>query len=553
MFPPLWHMNNFPMLSLPAISGCLRHYGHKSFSLDLNCDFMNYVLTEEFYENVKAFYNQMIDKKPYTVTLSPQEDLLRATLTRKLSSFISTYNTFGSKSNILNVFKCENNFYNSSVLSEGSNKIRELVYIAFELSEFYFAKDNIINFNIFDEYYQSITDKIVALNPDYIGFSVSFVQQYEWSKNFAKRLKKLVNAHISFGGCEVSLRKEEFLTDFDFFKDCADSVMYGDGEVPILKLADYISGKVSIKEVPGITYLDKDGKIKFNNPPKKSLNKMFPACFDGFEMDKYFINKLVLPVEYSRGCYYGKCEFCTYTCGTVPIQKTPEELVNEIKELQEKYGVDIFYFTDSSLHPDFADKFSKLIIEKGLKIYYFSFVRLDKRFSKKLLQQMYKSGMRYCMWGLESGSERILNLYKKGTNNKTNQKILEDAHSVGLVNFVFLIAGFPKELPEDLNKTVDFLLKNKEYIDYYEFHNFTLAKNAPMANHPERFGLTKEDFNFDGPFSNYYSTDLKNGELDNAINTVAQAYHDKIKDLPNEFMWVALYAIKKSSEAVNIS
>lgn len=290
--------------------------------------------------------------------------------------------------------------------------------------------------------------------------------------------------------------------------------------------------------------MNSKGQIKSNNIITKPSKDMFPACYEGFDINKYFINKPVLHIESSRGCYYGKCEFCDFKSGAYLKQKKVEDLVKEMQEIKEKYNNNIFFFTDSAISPEYAKKLSKCIIENNLKIYYVAFVRLEHKFSKQLLEQMYKSGMRVCLWGLESGSDRILQLYQKGTNTKTNQRILKDAHSVGLTNYAYCIIGFPMEKVEDLNQTIEFLTKNEPYIDYVSPHQYTLLKGAPIAENPEKFGLTPNDFSYENYYKPYVSSDISMIEIKNAFSTIRECYEHKYKKLPDDQICQLLYLLK---------
>lgn len=562
LFPPSWYANIIPMLAIPTISGCLRHFGHETFSMDLNADFMNYIFTKPFFEKVETLYKKleaemMEFKKLDNISIDSllQAAKFKVVYYMRLQTIINQNanirNYFKNPEDYLNFFKNENSFYNSSLLNGTLNQIMQITNNVFTLNASSFDEETNSELDIFKEYYDSIIDKIIEINPDYIGFSICSDLQYYWSKYFSRMLKKRTNAHISFGGSEIASRKLDLEKDYIFFKTFADSIIYGDAEVPIVKLADYIDGKISIDEVPGLTYMD-NGKIKSNPTPKKTFERLFPACYDGFDMDKYFINKLILPIESSRGCYYGKCDFCNFKEGAILKQKTAEDIVEEIKELQKKYNVDTFFFTDSAIHPKFAEKFSECIIKNNLKINYLSFVRLEDEFTKELLQQMYESGMRLCMWGFESGSDRILNLYHKGTNSKTNLRILKDAHSVGLFNYLCCIIGFPKETIVDLNQTEEFLIKNSDCIDYVTIHRYTLLKNSPIADYPEKFGLTEDDFKFEGTYKNYSPKDISNNVLSDIASRINKHYFEKIRYLPNDQSCLLSYIVKnKHAKFIN--
>lgn len=541
------------MLAMPTIIGCLNHYGYDAESMDVNCEFLNYILSNEFLNKIKACQRELEEElKSLEASIGKEDDknfsnddkekikLIKYEIIPKMYEF----SFIRRRSFPESFFENKNNFSEYSSLNNIYDAIRKITALTYAISA---NLESISKNNLVDEFNEQVIERIIKIKPDYIGFSLYDGSQFTWAKDCAKKIKKIIDVHISFGGSDINLRRFELIKDKSFFEECG-TLIYGDGEIPIIKFCDYISGKISIEDIPGLIYLGKDREIKLNPQTKETLGRLFPANYDGLDLNQYFAPRRILPIETSRGCYYGKCDFCNFKDGAKLKQKSVEELVEEIKYLQKKHDVDVFFFTDSALHPKFAEELADCIIKNNLKIYYLTFVRFEKEFSKDLLQKMYQSGLRICSWGLESGSDRILDLYNKGTNTETNLRILKDAHSVGLFNYVYAIMGFPKETLEDINKTIDFLLTNKEYIDYPSLHAFSLLKNAPIANHPEKFGLTQEDFNFTTIEKIYQPTEISQQDLSYAFSIINRCYAEKTTDLPLDMSCLMLYLIKQEED-----
>ena len=219
-----------------------------------------------------------------------------------------------------------------------------------------------------------------------------------------------------------------------------------------------------------------------------------------------------------------------------------EQVIDEIEGFQKQFGINEFSFIDPAVSPKFLDDFSKLVIEKGLNIKYSAFTRLENTFTKELLEQLSKSGLKFCLWGLESGSQRILDLYSKGTNIENNKRILKDAHDAGIFNFVSVIIGFPKEDEQDLEKTLNFLTENTDCIDIIAANNFLLLKDAPIEKEPEKFGLTSADFEFNGSMGLYMPEN--ESIFDAAFDKISKLNQDKIKHLPMHVNCMSSYILR---------
>ena len=95
-----------------------------------------------------------------------------------------------------------------------------------------------------------------------------------------------------------------------------------------------------------------------------------------------------------------------------------------------------------------ASRFSQLadaILAAGLKLYYYAMAKPVKQFDYSVLSKMHQSGCRYLMWGVESGSQRVLDLMDKGIRIPEVDAVLNDTRKAGVRNHVFVMGGFPTE------------------------------------------------------------------------------------------------------------
>jgi radical SAM superfamily enzyme YgiQ (UPF0313 family) len=167
------------------------------------------------------------------------------------------------------------------------------------------------------------------------------------------------------------------------------------------------------------------------------------------------------------------------------------ERVIEILRGMVAQGVRHFSFVDEMIAPGHFANLADAIIASGLDISYYALAKPNKAFKPEILDKMAQSGCKYLLWGVESGSQRILDLMDKGTRIEDIEQVLRDAHAAGIANHVYTMAGFPTETREEFIDTLRFLERNREVI--YSIHRgvFALEPGSPIFKNPERFGVTR--------------------------------------------------------------
>ena len=115
----------------------------------------------------------------------------------------------------------------------------------------------------------------------------------------------------------------------------------------------------------------------------------------------------VLPYLATRGCYWGRCEFCDhgegYTAGY--RSKKIQDILADITYLRDKYGAKHFHFTDESYPPALFRKLSRGLIESNMGIFWTTHMRFEKSLLEdQVWQDAKESGCRYLHFGYESGS-----------------------------------------------------------------------------------------------------------------------------------------------------
>jgi radical SAM superfamily enzyme YgiQ (UPF0313 family) len=218
-----------------------------------------------------------------------------------------------------------------------------------------------------------------------------------------------------------------------------------------------------------------------------------PPDFDGLPLEKYFVPDRILPYLATRGCYWGRCEFCDHGEGYTAGYRTKkiEQIIDEIRHLKERYRTSYFHFTDESYPPALFRKLTRRLVETEMPIVWTTHMRFEKSLlDEAVWKDARASGCKYLHMGFESGNERVLRLMDKATTGDVIRRSLELSAGVGIWNHVMGFFGFPGETREEALSSIRFLEDHKELIHSIGFGTFDLSKHTPVAKNPEKFGVT---------------------------------------------------------------
>ncbi len=194
----------------------------------------------------------------------------------------------------------------------------------------------------------------------------------------------------------------------------------------------------------------------------------------------------------SRGCPF-QCAFCANNAwGKTIRMRSPGNVIDELKLLIDKYGYRSFMFFDDTMTINRRRMVTLCEMVRELKIRYRCFVRSDT-VDKSLLDLMKRSGCEEVGIGMESGSQRILDLINKGQGVEDNMKAVKWCREVGIRVKGFFVVGFPGEDTESINETTNF-------IEEADLHDFDITIYIPYPGSK----IYKEKKKYDIKFENNY-------------------------------------------------
>ncbi|MGI6249259.1 MAG: B12-binding domain-containing radical SAM protein [Acutalibacteraceae bacterium] len=303
---------------------------------------------------------------------------------------------------------------------------------------------------------QSIVKILKEFNPDVVGVTVLSTL----SGNAAIKISKIAKKHnkpVVWGGFVPT-----FLTDLCLKEDCVDFVIIGEGELTFSELLEAIKDGKPYSEIDGLAYVENE-VIYVNKEREFSDLADFPAMdwslLNPSEYGQVFFQaERMIYLYSSKGCP-AKCSFC-YNAkyyGSKQRVRPIEQVVDEIEQVVRKFNIDGIYFSDEFWYPgkNEIQKFFKLIKEKELKFFWGCQTRLGV-LTKEELQQMYDSGCRWILFGIESGCEKRIKEIKKGIDLSKAKETFATCRKIGIATQASFIIGYPGETVEELKKTINF-------------------------------------------------------------------------------------------------
>ncbi len=514
VFPPDWFPSE-PYLSLPTLTAFIRAAGHEVVQKDVNLEMYDWYFSRDFLNRVLKRVPQQLDRLK---KISRTRDLTDAEIDLQMALCECTRSRIGALSEKAEEAKRivrSPDLYDIDKLDWAINVFREvtttisLVYsparicmppMETDLSYKVFMSSEILEavedtqVNVYRDVFEHILKPAIEeAQPEIIGISIVLQQQLFSSMTFCALIKQqFPHIHVTIGGNTVT-RLRDVLPQASNLFSLFDSAVVYEGETAFLKLIEAVGTKSDLSAVPNLLYRDTNGIHVNTATSSENMAALPPPDFDGLPLEKYFVPDRVLPYLATRGCYWGRCEFCDHGEGYTAGYRTKkvQEIIEEVSFLKEKYQTRHFHFTDESYPPALFRKLTNKLVEHNMDIAWTTHIRFEKSLLDDEVWQMAQdAGCKYLHMGYESGSERVLQLMDKATTRDVIQRSLELSSKHGVWNHIMGFFGFPGERYEDAKVSTQLLEDNKEHVHSIGFGTFDLSKHTPVAKNPEKFGVT---------------------------------------------------------------
>jgi anaerobic magnesium-protoporphyrin IX monomethyl ester cyclase len=342
-----------------------------------------------------------------------------------------------------------------------------------------------------------IVEDIKRQRPALVGLSFLSTTSYPYAKLLARQIRAVdQTVKLAFGGVFATLNAQLVklqCPEVDF-------VCRGDGEQLILDLVEHIDDPSG---VAGVTWA-RDGRPvqNPNRPMERNLDQWPFPDREGLALD--FVESMPLDVptvlsmdrfttmQTSRGCPW-PCVFCD-----IPIfnegkwrSRTPGHVVAEFQHLQEQ-GYGSVYFVDDHflLQPKRIEAICDGIRNAGVTIQWGCEGRVDS-VAQHLFPAMAKANCRTIMFGVESGSQAVLDRLQKEQTLAEVETAVVNAKNAGIeIVHGFFVVGSPDETVEDLRATFDFA--SRLPLDTFGFNRLCVYRGTPLWQEYVKRGLVDD-------------------------------------------------------------
>lgn len=294
--------------------------------------------------------------------------------------------------------------------------------------------------------FEYIEERLSTFDPEWVAIYTDTMMYDECIKIAGLARKR--NKKIIIGGPHASLKPETLV-------DHADYVIKGEAEDTIIEvLHGTFEGQ---KVVQGVA---------------ADIETLPIAAYDLLEMNEYMPRWHLLDsiksnlkgtnIFSSRGCSF-RCTFCQPVLDNLFGRKlrtrSVESIIEEIKYLKEKFGLQAYYFQDDTftLKKIWIREFCKRLVEEKLDdVLWGCNSRIDI-VDEEIMRVMHKAGLRVMHIGIESGSQRVLDeIYHKDINLEYVPERIRIAEKIGIHCLCFFMVGGPGETKEEIEKTIKF-------------------------------------------------------------------------------------------------
>ncbi len=377
--------------------------------------------------------------------------------------------------------------------------------------------------------------------PRTVGISITYLSQLIPGLSLARLIREgLPDVPIILGGAYLTATGYE-LPRVPATTLVADAVVLHDGELALDGWLRSVLTRENPPPLPNLFLRQGDGyrPAAIGSATQVDLDSLPVPMWtaDGLELDQYLIPKYPIALPLSRGCHWGKCTFCNISSQTSSSyrRRSVDRAIADIKATMQETGSNWFDFPVDSFRPRDLWELARAILDEGLHIEWGAEVLLDGGFRDEVIADLARSGCRCLRFGMESACPETLRAMNKATRPKMARRILGSCRAHGIRTAVMFIVGFPTETQGNLRETYDFVVDNRDRIDFLTFHGYSLVMGSPIAGDPGKFGLYLKPgravFSPNLPFVNTNPGGTQEEHLSRIIDPMRESLREYYPDL----------------------
>ncbi len=351
--------------------------------------------------------------------------------------------------------------------------------------------------------WRRLRERLRKISPSLVGFSFTTENRFE-AFRLIEQVKRAFPKVITIaGGPHVTSTATDTLANLP----ALDLVVRGEGEATMVELAQCLEEEKDYSGVLGLSYR-RNGEVK-NNSPRLFIEHLDSLPFPAWHLMPWHRYNFIIEVPgrgkvqhaniiTSRGCPFS-CNFCATPSnwGRRFRARSAENVLQEIKQLVTNYGVKGIWFFDDTFTTNRQRVWDicQGLIDEKLDLSWFSEIRVDT-VDKELLQKMKESGC-YCVaFGVESGSQRILDqVISKKISLQQVKEVTRWCDEVGIKTNPFFIFSHPEETEEDIEQTME-MMRNWPPNSYISLSLLHIYPGTRLEATAKEKGILPSDFSW---------------------------------------------------------
>lgn len=350
-----------------------------------------------------------------------------------------------------------------------------LLYIAAFMEKNGYGDIKVIDADAAKLSWADLENLLLEGKPDIVGITgaslvlPAILKTAEISKKILPQSKVIVGGFGASNEPKKVLRSSNKVVDF---------VVIREGELTFLELIKALENKKdNFKDIAGVAYLDGQNNFMItenrknipdlNVLPWPAYHLLFPkfSAYKGIHAGYMSMPNAVMVA--SRGCPH-RCAFCSLGANFYR-RREPKDIVAEMEFYVNEFGVKSIQLYDdefigmSPQQNEWVEEICREIIIRGLnkKLIFLAQGRCSQFVELAVLKKMKEAGFNWIWWGVESGSQKILDFITKDIKVENVVRDISLAKKAGIKSMIYIMVGFPKETLADIKLTVKLIKKVK--------------------------------------------------------------------------------------------
>ncbi|NIM03348.1 radical SAM protein [bacterium] len=391
-----------------------------------------------------------------------------------------------------------------------------------------------------EEISNKIIERIKKTSPIMVGITC-LSTEVEEAITISKEIKNEIDCYVVVGGIHPTVSPQDFLGN----ASPIDFVVIGEGEVTLAELLKAVKNKRDLWNVSGIAWFNGDQIVRTESRlPINNLDELpFPA-FNKVPMNYYTspniyaVRGILLSAFFiftSRGCPF-RCKFCSNKSvfGRKVRQRSAKNVVDEIEFLANNYGIDGFYIYDDTftINKRHVLNICEELRSRRLDLVWGCETRTDL-ISEDLIKEMRQAGCIQIDFGVESGSQRILDILRKDMTVSQIRNGFNICRKHNMRRFANFMVNTPGETEEDIQQTINLARQLNATLNIFNvttpFPGTDLYKEIQTELSPRDYSKLSSKVSFK-EFINFIESKCKFSQHDIKLNALLM---DLWKEFPN--------------------